>query len=133
MSGGASQVAAPGTRALVVASESGPGASYLRATVQVTPSRRSARAAQTCADRLHGGQYSYLGNNCTTYATSILREAGVFAPNEHAGDGLRDVALQSPEVVQLLRRPGSPPTARRPQAAAASDSIEEPVSMEPPI
>ncbi|MEZ5123894.1 MAG: RHS repeat-associated core domain-containing protein [Solirubrobacterales bacterium] len=105
VSGGASQVVAPGTRALVVASESGPSASYLRATLQVTSEQaNAARAAQTTAQTLRtAGTYSYLGNNCTTYATSVLREASVFAPAASTpGTAFVTVALQSPEVVQPI-------------------------------
>jgi RHS repeat-associated protein len=105
VSGGASQIVAPGTRALVIASEGGPSASYLRATLQVTSEQATAaRTAQTAAQTLESaGTYSYFANNCTTYAASILREAGVFAPATNTpATAFLTVALQSPEVLQPL-------------------------------
>jgi len=110
VSGGLSTVAAPGTQALVVASEAGPSASYLRATVQVTAEQaQAARTAQVAAQTLEqAGNYSYLGNNCTTYATSILRQAGVVAPSASTpGTAFVTVALQSERVVQTVATVGA--------------------------
>jgi hypothetical protein len=132
VSGGASQVVAPGTRALVFASESGPSASYLRATVQVTAEQaNAARAAQTTAQTLQSaGTYSYLGNNCTTYATSVLREASVFAPAASTpGTAFVTVALQTPEVVQpLVVASASTSAAVLVHEAVTYSSAEPPVS-----
>ena len=79
------------------------------------------------------GEYSYLGNNCTTYATSILREAGVIAPSTNTpATAFMTVALQSPEVVQVVATAGVAANGATFADAAASYSSEEPISMEPP-
>jgi hypothetical protein len=96
---------APGTGATVV-SASGPSASYITATIPVTQAQAQAARALVAASEAGGGAagtYAYLGNNCTTYATSVLREAGVVAPS--AGTPLTTLVttgLQSPQVVQTI-------------------------------
>lgn len=111
VSGGLSTVASPGTRALVVSSSSGPSASYLTATVPVTQAEaQAARAMMSLAESGGGsaGAYSYLGNNCTTYATSVLREAGVVAPNASTpGSAFLITAMQSPAIVEPLAVAGA--------------------------
>lgn len=102
VSGGMSRVASPGAGARVVESSAGPSSSYLRATVPV--SRANAQAAQSLAQSNQAGSgaagaYSYMTNNCTTYATSVMREAGVVAPSTTPAGALATTALQSPQVM----------------------------------
>jgi hypothetical protein len=89
---------APGTGAIVVASSSGPSAAYLTVTVPRTAAQ--IEAAQQAVTLGEAGTYSYLTNNCTTYATSVLRASGVAAPPTTPMASFVTTALQSPNVVQ---------------------------------
>ena len=89
---------APGTGASVVASSSGPSAAYLTVTVPRTAAQ--IQAAQKAVTLGEAGTYSYLTNNCTTYATSVLRASGVAAPPTTPMASFVTTALQSPNVVQ---------------------------------
>ena len=57
-------------------------------------------AAQQAVTLGEAGTYSYLTNNCTTYATSVLRASGVAAPPTTPMASFVTTALQSPNVVQ---------------------------------
>lgn len=111
VSGGMSRVAASGTSARVVASTSGPSSAYATVTVPVTQAQAQAARALTATAQSGGGAagtYSYLGNNCTTYATSVMREAGVFAPSASTpGSAFVTTALQSPAVVVPISAAGT--------------------------
>jgi hypothetical protein len=91
---------APGTGASVVASSSGPSAAYLTVTVPRTAAQ--IEAAQQAVTLGEAGTYSYLTNNCTTYATSVLRASGVAAPATTPMASFVTTALQSPNVVQPI-------------------------------
>jgi hypothetical protein len=91
---------APGTAAKVVASSSGPSAAYLTVTVPRTAAQ--IEAAQQAVTLGQAGTYSYLTNNCTTYATSVLRASGVAAPATTPMVSFATTALQSPSVVQPI-------------------------------
>lgn len=113
VSGGMSRVASSGTSATVQATQ-GPAAArgaYATVTVPVTSSQaQAARAAIATAEAGGGnaGVYSYLGNNCTTYATSVLREAGVVAPAASTpASAFAVTALQSPTVVRTVAVAGA--------------------------
>ncbi|TXH37733.1 MAG: insecticidal toxin complex protein [Burkholderiaceae bacterium] len=145
VSGGMSRVATAGTEARVVASSSGPSSAYVTATVPVTAAEaQAARAFAQGAEAASGGTglagtYSYLGNNCTTYATSVAREAGVFAPAASTpATAFATVALQSPEVVQPLAVAGGLINASVMAEAGYDYYTEAPVSeaqpdLEPPV
>jgi hypothetical protein len=134
VSGGMSRVAAPGTNATVVASTGGPSAGYLTVTVPVTQAQAQAARAFTVAAEAGGGNaglYSYLGNNCTTYATSVLREAGVVAPSfSTPGSAFVTTALQSPQVVTPIAQ-ASAGTAV--VVGLGSVASSEPQVIEPPV
>jgi RHS repeat-associated protein len=89
---------APGTGASVVESTAGPSASYLTVTVPRTAAQ--VEAAQQAVTLGKAGTYSYLTNNCTTYATSVVRASGLTAPATTPMASFVTTALQSPNVVQ---------------------------------
>jgi RHS repeat-associated protein len=89
---------APGTLAKVVPATQGPNAAYLTVTVPRTAAQ--VEAAQQAATLGPAGPYSYLTNQCTTYATSVLRASGVVAPPTTPMVSFVTTALQSPNVVQ---------------------------------
>jgi RHS repeat-associated protein len=110
VSGGMSRVASSGTNATVLATK-GPSSAYAAVTVPVTQAQAQAARAFVATAQSGGGAagaYSYLGNNCTTYATSVLREAGVFAPSASTpASAFVTTALQSPAVVQPVVAAGA--------------------------
>jgi hypothetical protein len=87
-----------GTAAEVVPAGSGPSAAYLTVTVPRTAAQ--IEAAQQAVTMGQAGTYSYLTNNCATYATSVLRASGVAAPASTPMASFVTTALQSPAVVQ---------------------------------
>ncbi|SMX36815.1 SpvB/TcaC N-terminal domain-containing protein [Maliponia aquimaris] len=131
VSGGLAHVVRPGTGA-VIQSTRGPaaaGGSYLTATVPVTQAEAQAARALMSSSAGSAGTYSYLGNNCTTYATSVLREAGVFAPAAATpGTTFATVALQSPTVIRTAAAGGG--AAGVITAASAGEELFSDMSVE---
>lgn len=137
VSGGMSRVASPGTNATVVASRGGPASGYLTVTVPVTQAQAQAARAFTVAAEAGGGNaglYSYLGNNCTTYATSVLREAGVVAPSlSTPSTAFAVTALQSPQVVTPIAQASAGLAAVTAVGSQVTSEPEVSISIEPPV
>jgi len=84
----------------VVTAGRAPSAAYSVVTVPVTAAR--AEAALEAANALRGpaGAYSYLGNNCATYAADVMRAGGVSTPwFTTPSVNLASAALRSPAFI----------------------------------
>ncbi|RYZ01021.1 MAG: RHS repeat-associated core domain-containing protein [Myxococcales bacterium] len=125
--------------AVVVASRTGPGAAYLTATVPVTAAKAEAALASSQAQVATSsvGAYSYLSNNCTTYASGVLAEAGIVSlPGSTPSILLATTALQSPAIVQPLAAAGAGVNASVGAISLASTEPSTPIaklmSVSPP-
>jgi len=105
---GVSGLMSNGQPASVVLSTAGPSSSYLRVVVPVASSE--AEAALTVVNSTLGsaGRYSFLSNDCATYASSVIGEAGVVTPSVTSPFvNYASVALQSPAVMQPVTVAGA--------------------------
>jgi len=98
---GISGLASTGQPAEIVFSTAGPSASYLKVVVPVTASE--ADAALNVVNNSVGaaGKYAFFGNDCATYASTVMNEAGVATPAVTSPFvNFTSAALQSPAVIQ---------------------------------
>jgi hypothetical protein len=87
----------------VVTAARAPSAAYTVVTVPVGAARANAALEVMSAARGPAGAYSYLGNNCATYAADVMRAGGVATPwFTTPSANLASAALRSPVFVGPL-------------------------------
>lgn len=100
---GISALGTNGQAAQVVLSTAGPGSRYVSVAVPVTAAEANAALGVVNRSLGSAGTYKFFGNDCATYAATVLNEAGVVTPAVTSPFvNFTTAALQSPAVVQTI-------------------------------